>query len=84
MYYEEIFSWAENAEGKMVHVDTVPNGKRCGWICPNCHEQLVARQGEVNAHGFAHLSHDKGCKYIWISLWNGHVIYYYILSLLSR
>ena len=28
MYYEEVFSWAENAEGKMVHVDTVPNGKR--------------------------------------------------------
>lgn len=41
MYYEEVFSWAENAEGKMVHVDTVPNGKRCGCICPNCHEKLV-------------------------------------------
>ena len=23
MYYEEVFSWAENAEGKMVHVDTM-------------------------------------------------------------
>lgn len=43
MYYEEVFSWAENAEEKMVHVDTVPNGIRCGCICPNCYEQLVAR-----------------------------------------
>lgn len=62
MYYEEVFSWAENAEGKMVHVDTVPNGKRCGCFCPNCHEQLVARQGDVNAHGFAHLSHGRGAN----------------------
>ncbi len=62
MYYEEVFSWAENAEGKMVHVDTVPNGKRCGCICPNCHEQLVARQGDINAHGFTHLSHGRGAN----------------------
>lgn len=62
MYYEKVFSWAENAEGKMVHVDTVPNGKHCGCVCPNCHEQLVARQGDVNAHGFAHLSHDRGAN----------------------
>lgn len=26
---------------KMVHVDTVPNGKRFGCICSNCHEKLV-------------------------------------------
>lgn len=32
MYYEEVF---------MVHEDTVPNGKRCGCICPNCHEKLL-------------------------------------------
>lgn len=59
MYYEEVFSWAENVEGKMVHIDTVPNGKHCGCICPNCHEKLVARHGDINAHGFAHLSHDR-------------------------
>lgn len=51
-----VFSWAENAEGKMVHVDTVPNGLNCGCICPYCHEKLMARQGEERAHGFAHHS----------------------------
>lgn len=62
MYYEEVFSWAENAEEKMVHVDTDPNGIRCGCICPNCYEQLVARQGDINAHGFTHLSHGRGAN----------------------
>ena len=28
-----IFSWAENAEGRMVHVDSVPRGLRCGCTC---------------------------------------------------
>lgn len=51
-----VFSWAENAEGKMVHVKTVPNGLNCGCICPYCHEKLMARQGEERAHGFAHHS----------------------------
>lgn len=51
-----VFSWAENADGKMVHVDTVPNGLNCGCICPCCHEKLKARQGNERAHGFAHHS----------------------------
>lgn len=51
-----VFSWAENAEGKMVHVDNVPNGLNCGCICPCCHEKLKARQGNERAHGFAHHS----------------------------
>ena len=25
-----IFSWAENADGKIVHVDEVPRGLQCG------------------------------------------------------
>ena len=51
-----LFSWAENSDGKMVHVDDVPNGLRCGCKCPHCHEQLLARHGEINEHGFAHHS----------------------------
>lgn len=27
-----VFSWAENAEGKMVHVDDVPRGLNCGCV----------------------------------------------------
>ena len=51
-----IFSWAENGEGRMVHVDDVPRGLKCGCVCPNCHEKLVARHGDVKEHGFAHHS----------------------------
>lgn len=51
-----VFSWAENADGKMVHVDTVQNGLECGCTCPCCHEKLKARQGNERAHGFAHHS----------------------------
>ena len=57
-----VFSWAENAEGKMVHVDDVPRGLNCGCTCPNCHEALLARHGEVNEHGFAHHSETRGAN----------------------
>lgn len=51
-----VFSWAENSEGRLVHVDSVRQGKDCGCICPNCQEPLLARHGQVNEHGFAHHS----------------------------
>ena len=57
-----IFSWAENAEGRMVHVDDVPRGKECGCVCPCCHEKLLARHGEVKGHGFAHHSESRGAN----------------------
>ena len=57
-----VFSWAENAVGKMVHVDDVPRGLNCGCTCPNCHEALLARHGEVNEHGFAHHSETRGAN----------------------
>lgn len=52
-----VFSWAENENGELVHVDSVPRGKNCGCICPCCREKLGARHGEKNAHGFFHLSY---------------------------
>lgn len=60
MNNEFVFSWAENAAGKMVHVDSVPRGDKCGCVCPNCHEPLLARHGEKNEHGFAHHSKTRG------------------------
>lgn len=57
-----IFSWAENAEGRMVHVDSVSRGLQCGCTCPNCHEPLLARHGEKNEHGFAHHSDTRGAN----------------------
>lgn len=59
---EMIFSWAENANGKMVHVDSVPQGLNCDCICPRCHERLLARHGEIKAHSFAHHSENRGAN----------------------
>lgn len=59
---EMIFSWAENANGKMVHVDSVRQGLNCGCVCPCCHERLQARHGEIRAHGFAHHSEERGAN----------------------
>lgn len=57
-----IFSWAEDINGKMVHVDSVPNGLQCKCVCPHCREQLLARHGEINEHGFAHHSDKRGAN----------------------
>jgi hypothetical protein len=54
-----VFSWAEDEDGKIVHVDSVPNGKLCRCRCPYCHESLVAKQGDIREHGFAHNSKDR-------------------------
>ncbi|MBE6301829.1 MAG: hypothetical protein E7085_08285 [Parabacteroides distasonis] len=51
-----VFSWAEDVNGKMVHVDNVPNGLKCKCFCPCCHEELLARHGDIREHGFAHQS----------------------------
>ena len=50
MKKEYVFSWAENTEGKMVHVDSVSRGLRCECTCPNCHEKLLARHGDEREH----------------------------------
>lgn len=57
-----VFSWAENAVGKMVHVDDVPRGLQCNCTCPNCHEKLMARHGDIREHGFAHHSDNRGAN----------------------
>lgn len=62
MSNDYVFSWAENAEGKLVHVDSVPNGLQCGCKCPYCHETLLARHGSVKEHGFAHHSENRGAN----------------------
>lgn len=49
-------TYALSAEGKLVHVDDVPNGKACGCFCPNCGEGLQAKQGTKRKHHFSHLS----------------------------
>ena len=50
MERELIFSWAENADGKLVHVDSVPRGRACNCVCPCCYEPLEARHGGIRVH----------------------------------
>lgn len=45
---------ARNREGRIVSIDEVPNGNKCGCTCAACGKPLIARQGEKNQHHFAH------------------------------
>lgn len=52
-------TYALNQNGKLVHVDSVPNGNSCGCICPCCKSELCAKNGgtgEKMIHHFAHVS----------------------------
>ena len=62
MYYGDVFSWAEDENGRMVFVDDVPNGASCNCICPSCREKLIARHGNERVHGFAHASKERGAN----------------------
>lgn len=48
-------TYALNAVGNLVHIDTVPNGDACGCFCPECKEPLIARNGGTKKQPhFAH------------------------------
>lgn len=57
-----MLTFAEDVGGRLRHIDSVPNGKQCGCICPACGEALIARHGGVRAHSFAH---DSGAECRW-------------------
>lgn len=59
---ELVFDIAENEQGELVYVDDVPRGKKCGCHCPNCHEDLAARHGNLRAHHFYHTSDKRGAN----------------------
>ncbi len=40
--------------GDFVDIGNVPNGDKCGCICPSCQTLLTARHGEKNEWHFAH------------------------------
>jgi hypothetical protein len=46
--------FALDANGNLCEVDEVARGKACGCVCVDCRGALVARQGEVRVHHFAH------------------------------
>ena len=41
-------------EGKLLHISEVPRGLAGGCVCPACGDRLVARQGQLREHHFAH------------------------------
>lgn len=48
-------TYALNQEGKLVHVEDVPNGNDCRCICPACKKPLQAKNaGLIREHHFAH------------------------------
>jgi hypothetical protein len=48
-----VFAHTEN--GRVVHVDEVPNGGKCGCLCPACKSPVIAKNGgDERAHHFAH------------------------------
>lgn len=50
-------TYALDKEGKLVHIDDVPNGYECGCFCPHCKKPLCAKNGgKIKTHHFAHLS----------------------------
>ena len=47
-------TWAAKANGGLAHISEVKNGLQCGCFCPACDAALIARQGKVREHHFAH------------------------------
>lgn len=38
----------------LVHINDVANGLGCGCVCPSCGDRMVAKQGLITIHHFAH------------------------------
>lgn len=38
----------------LVHINDVANGLACGCVCPGCGDRMVAKQGAITIHHFAH------------------------------
>ena len=47
-------TWAIGADETATHISEAENGRGCGCICPICRGPLIARQGKVREHHFAH------------------------------
>lgn len=66
-YKTRLLTHAIDADGKLVYVDDVPNGNKCGCFCPACKEPLMAKKGEKRRHHFAHQSETE-CEHAYESM----------------
>ena len=55
-------TWAVAASGEPAHISEVRNGLKCACTCPVCDGALVARQGKIKEHHFAHASGEE-CRH---------------------
>ncbi len=50
-------TYAIDSSGRVVNIDEVPAGNKCGCFCPSCKEPLMAKnQGRKRIHHFSHQS----------------------------
>lgn len=52
---------ALNTEQYIVHIDQVQRGLACNCTCFECGETVIAKQGDVKEHHFAHVSNKESC-----------------------
>lgn len=60
--HDRMVVFARDTAGRLAHVDNVSRGKACQCRCLACDEPMIARQGEIKAHSFAHESGSE-CQY---------------------
>ncbi len=64
-HFMAMFEYAtSNETGRLLHIDDAVRGKECNCICPGCGDQMVAKQGKVKEHHFAHATSEKKSCYM--------------------
>ena len=57
--HDSRLTWAIGADGETTHISEAGNGLGCACICPVCDGSLIAKQGKIVEHHFAHASGDE-------------------------
>ena len=60
--HDRMVVFAQDEHGRLTHVDAALRRKACNCRCLACGEALIARQGDIKAHSFAHESGTE-CQY---------------------
>lgn len=48
--------WALDSEKELLHISEAESGAN-GYLCPICHQELIAKKGQIKEHHFAHKNH---------------------------